>query len=235
MGTGLYDVMDRTNMGEILKEQGFQTSGSCTDLGCIIKVGQILGVEKMFGGTIGQLGTKYVISVKMIDVKTSRLEKMEMENYVGPIENMEIPVKNLVLKLMGKTLMPSPVNEYSIPDMNALAKYDREKKDYTKALFYTIIPGGGHFYAENYYLGSFFLISRPVIFFASLNSWMNYIPSMEEKWFFTTIQIVHLLDFVTAPLSAKSYNKKLKQKYGLSFQPIIDQQGNYQMELVVEF
>jgi len=49
------------------------------------------------------------------------------------------------------------------------------------------------------------------------------------------IQVFHLLDFVTAPLSAKSYNKKLKQKYNISFHPILDERQNCRMALTVDF
>ena len=233
MGTGLYDVMDRTNMEEVLKEQGFQMSGACTDLGCMVQVGQILGVSKIFGGTIGQLGTKYVISVKMIDVETSHLEKMEMESYIGPLENMDIPVKNIVLKLLGKEPLKY---EAVIPEINAIFKYEVEKKDYTKAMFYSLFPGGGHFYAKNNNIGIVFVISRLGSFFYLVGAYGNIDPSDTEQFLgYGIFPFISAIDIFTAPLSAKSYNKKLKQKYNISLHPMMDGRGNCGVAFTIDF
>jgi curli biogenesis system outer membrane secretion channel CsgG len=45
--TGLYQVMERSKMSEILREQGFQQSGACDEASCIVEMGQFLGVTLM--------------------------------------------------------------------------------------------------------------------------------------------------------------------------------------------
>jgi len=41
-----YDVVDRSRMEDILKEQGFQQTG-CTSNECVVEAGKLLGVQKM--------------------------------------------------------------------------------------------------------------------------------------------------------------------------------------------
>jgi len=43
--TGHFSVMERAQMDEVLKEQGFQQSGACTEQSCIVAMGQMLGVQ----------------------------------------------------------------------------------------------------------------------------------------------------------------------------------------------
>ena len=54
---GKYRIVDRKNMDQIFKEQGFQVS-DCTSEECIVKIGQLLGVEKMAFCSIGRLEKK---------------------------------------------------------------------------------------------------------------------------------------------------------------------------------
>lgn len=99
--TGNFRVVDRNNMQEILDEHGFQQSGLCTDLACMVKLGQLLGVRKMLGGSIGKLGKKYIIDLKLVDVETGQIEKMESENYVGAVEELDNPISIVTRKIIG--------------------------------------------------------------------------------------------------------------------------------------
>lgn len=98
---GSFTVVDRNNMETILKEQGFQKSGACNDVMCLVQAGEILGVQKMVGGNIGKLGNKFVIDLQIIDVQNGKIEKMESDEYVGPLEELDGSVRNLTLRLIG--------------------------------------------------------------------------------------------------------------------------------------
>jgi curli biogenesis system outer membrane secretion channel CsgG len=50
--TGAVNVMEREQMQEILKEQGFQQSGACNDEACLVQMGQMLGVQKLVSGSL---------------------------------------------------------------------------------------------------------------------------------------------------------------------------------------
>ena len=61
--TGVFRVMERNEMENVLKEQGFQKTGACDDASCLIEVGQILGVDRMVAGSVGKVGNFFTISL----------------------------------------------------------------------------------------------------------------------------------------------------------------------------
>jgi hypothetical protein len=77
----VFEVVERSKRDEILKEQGFQMTGACSDASCLVEVGQLLGAQKMIGGTIGTLGGIYVAELRMIDIKTGGIDLTFSRNY----------------------------------------------------------------------------------------------------------------------------------------------------------
>jgi len=70
--TNLFTVLERGQMQDILKEQGFQQSG-CTSDACVVEVGQMLGVKQMLAGSVGKLGELITMNVRLIDVETGKI------------------------------------------------------------------------------------------------------------------------------------------------------------------
>ncbi len=93
--TGRVVVIERKRLDAVLKEQGFQSMQGGEDAS---KAGKILAVRKMFTGSIGMLGEKYVVNLKMIDVETSRVFALS-RMYDDDIEDI------------GEQFLPSIVNE----------------------------------------------------------------------------------------------------------------------------
>ena len=100
--TGKFTVLERSNMEEVLKEVGFQLSG-CTSSECMVQAGQILGVQRMVGGSVSRLGALYTISLRLIDVETSRIVSVGTADCNGcPIEQVVVKsVREAVGKLVG--------------------------------------------------------------------------------------------------------------------------------------
>ncbi|MDD5343814.1 MAG: CsgG/HfaB family protein [Smithella sp.] len=88
ISTGVFNVMERNEMTNVLKEQGFQESGACDEASCLVKVGQLLGVERMVAGTVGQIGTLYTLSLRMINVATGQIIFTVNEDYEGEIKGV---------------------------------------------------------------------------------------------------------------------------------------------------
>jgi TolB-like protein len=86
--TGTFDVMERGKMQDVLKEQGFQQSGACNTDACAVEIGQLIGVQKMIGGSLGKVGKTYTVNLRMIDVKTGRIERSVTEDYTGEIDKL---------------------------------------------------------------------------------------------------------------------------------------------------
>lgn len=86
--TGAFRVMERGRMDIILKEQGFQQSGACTDAACIVEMGQLLGVDHMVTGSIGKVGQTYSVSLRMINVASGEIVRSLNKYYKGEIDGV---------------------------------------------------------------------------------------------------------------------------------------------------
>lgn len=94
-----YTVVDRGNVELLARELELQLSG-LTDESTAVRVGGMLGVEKVMIGTIGELGRLYVITLKILDVETGAIERIETEEFVGVMEELRRPVRVAVQKLL---------------------------------------------------------------------------------------------------------------------------------------
>lgn len=72
LSTDSFKVVERRNIDRILREQGFQQSGACDNSECQVQVGQLLGVQSLFIGEVGQIDGVWSLSVKRTDVGTGQ-------------------------------------------------------------------------------------------------------------------------------------------------------------------
>ena len=72
MKLGVFQVLERRNMDDILKEQGFQQSGACNTSECQVQIGQLLGVERIINGTVTKVKDVITLNVKMVDVGSGK-------------------------------------------------------------------------------------------------------------------------------------------------------------------
>jgi TolB-like protein len=99
INTGAFRVMERAEMKQILQEQGFQQT-DCVDNSCIVKIGQLLGVEHMVMGTIGMVGSIYTISIRLVNVATGEVLYTASEDCRCPIEDvLTTATRNTAMKL----------------------------------------------------------------------------------------------------------------------------------------
>lgn len=106
--TGKVEVMERDQMQSILAEQGLQQSGvTCTDEGCMVEFGKLLGVKKLISGSIGKLGSLFMINTKSIDVQTGQLLKVVSKDVHGDIEDVVEILPAIAAELTGASA-PAP-------------------------------------------------------------------------------------------------------------------------------
>jgi len=102
INTGLYTVVERGQMDAILKEQGFQQTGACSEASCIVEVGQLLAVYKMVGGSIGKVGKAYSINLKIIDVATGKIERQVADDLKCSKEELvSFHIRNVARRMAG--------------------------------------------------------------------------------------------------------------------------------------
>lgn len=69
--TQKYTVIDVSERETLLKEMEFSAQ-DCSDEGCQLEIGKLLAAEYIVVGRLGRIGTKYVVSVKMLETETAR-------------------------------------------------------------------------------------------------------------------------------------------------------------------
>jgi len=100
MNTGRFDVMERSRMDEILKEQGFQQTGACNSDACVVQAGRILGVTHMIAGSVGKVGRIYTVSARIVDIETGRITLSKTEDCDCPVEKiLTVSMRNIALKI----------------------------------------------------------------------------------------------------------------------------------------
>ena len=81
-------VLERAKMDEILKEQGVQQTGVCSDASCAIEMGQLLGVTHVIVGSIGKIGGSYTVDARLISIKTGAIVRAVSQTSKGSIEDL---------------------------------------------------------------------------------------------------------------------------------------------------
>jgi TolB-like protein len=100
--SGKYQVLERSQMEEILKEQGIQQSGACDEASCAIEMGKLLAVNYIILGNVGKIGKTYTVSVRLVDVGTGIILQDVIESQkCMPDELLTTIVPMLAKKLAG--------------------------------------------------------------------------------------------------------------------------------------
>ncbi len=101
INSGRYVVIERSQMGAILKEQGLQVTG-CTDISCAVQIGKILSARKILLGTVMKMGKKIVINGRIVDVELAVAEYSESataESEEALIDSVKEFTENLTSKI----------------------------------------------------------------------------------------------------------------------------------------
>ena len=98
--TNAVRLIERKAIENIMAEQGLAQSGCVTDE-CAAEVGQLLGVQFMVNGSIGKLGDKYTIDVKMFSVETGATERTVNATHEGDVSGLLIEMQILAWEIVG--------------------------------------------------------------------------------------------------------------------------------------
>lgn len=95
ISTQQFVVIERNRIKSILQEQGFQQSEACSQVSCIVEVGKILKVQRMFAGTIGKIGKMYTVAIQLIDIETGEIVSNKTREHKGDIEELTDILKGM--------------------------------------------------------------------------------------------------------------------------------------------
>ena len=120
--TGQVNMVERNEMSEILKEQGFQQSGACSDDACLVEMGQLLGVQDVISGSLGRLGSLVIINLRMIDVATGKIMRVVSRDVEGELQDVIKLLPNTARELLGLSLIEKSKPIISVSKQNVVKK-----------------------------------------------------------------------------------------------------------------
>ncbi|MBD3391647.1 MAG: hypothetical protein GF418_06325 [Chitinivibrionales bacterium] len=132
--TRRFDVVERSRMDDILKEQGFQQTG-CTDEACAIEIGQLLNVKAIALGSVDKVGSTISVTARLVDVSTGKIRHSVVEDCQGCaldavlVESMKAVAARLCGERSGEDAV-APHSEALRPDLEkkrAISKNLRKK------------------------------------------------------------------------------------------------------------
>lgn len=80
ISSGVYRVIDRMQREAMLDEMDFSYTGY-SDENNQLQIGKMLAANKIIVGSIGQVGDRYLLTIKLIDVETGEVVKSGSEKY----------------------------------------------------------------------------------------------------------------------------------------------------------
>lgn len=100
MKTEKYNVFDRLDVQEIAKEKQINLS-DCYGKNCLLEVGKNIGVDKVFTGSIENLGKKTLVTIKILDVAGMKYEKSVIQEFIHLDEEIQTMVEITLNKALG--------------------------------------------------------------------------------------------------------------------------------------
>jgi hypothetical protein len=101
METRKFAVMERCKMRIILQELQFSKM-DCVAKSCAIEAGQLIAVQKIITGSISKVGGIYTLNLRMLDVRTGKIDMNISEDCDCPIEQvLTVTLKRMARKTAG--------------------------------------------------------------------------------------------------------------------------------------
>lgn len=112
---GAFKAMERPKRDEILSQQGFQQSGACDQRACLVAAGQMLGVQKMVGGTLSKYGSVYTVELRLVDIRTGNIDQTFSREYVGDVLVLLGAMRDAATALSGPRPSVTPATQPDTP------------------------------------------------------------------------------------------------------------------------
>ncbi|MCK5672471.1 MAG: hypothetical protein KAH95_03800 [Spirochaetales bacterium] len=111
-----YILIDRRQRENILQELSFSLSG-CTDAECQLEIGRLLSATYIVVGSIGSIGSVYILNMHIVDVETSATINTVSEQYkkLDDLVKDSKKLVNLLLKYDRRTSDENIVVQQSVP------------------------------------------------------------------------------------------------------------------------
>jgi TolB-like protein len=108
VNTNLFKILERQQINEILKEQGFQQTG-CTEQSCAVEIGKLLSAKKILIGEVTKVGQSIIITARIVDVEQGVIEFSAKETASSEdniVAAASILTRSLIVQIKGESSLP---------------------------------------------------------------------------------------------------------------------------------
>jgi len=163
--TGVYKLLEKQRLEDVVSEQKFQQLG-LTQEALAVQLGQLLNVEKVFLGTLGMIDDRRFFTLRIVNVETGQVEASAMERGFTVKEFDQVVISAV------RVLRNLPPLERSVTAWNAGS---------TKSERYLIVYAGPN-------VGNIKEFHAESIFRSGPNApepiWQSYAPEAKSKYSF---------------------------------------------------
>ena len=86
---GVFDVISRSDIQQMLNfEESKQLVGCTSNSSCLAEIGGALGVARVVTGSVGKVGSSYVINLSLLDTKSARVIERESRTVQGSLDKL---------------------------------------------------------------------------------------------------------------------------------------------------
>ena len=109
--TGKFDVMGRETMDTLLNKRKPAAVGA-DSMKSVIEIGRTISVNGMVSGSIGRLGSNYLLNVRLVDVETGMILAAAAEECRCPLEDLPAAMDKVAQRLCGRENQAESVVRY---------------------------------------------------------------------------------------------------------------------------
>jgi len=96
----VYEVLDKYDVADMIKKNGIDIN-DCFGKTCQTRIGKLLNTDKMLTGSVEKFGNKIIFIFRLIDVKTERIEKTDVMEYIDQQDQLQIMVRLSLNNILG--------------------------------------------------------------------------------------------------------------------------------------
>jgi hypothetical protein len=111
-----YEVLDKYDVADILLKNEFDTEG-CYGKSCQVRVGRILGADKMLTGSVERFGDKIIFIMRLVDVRSEEVIRTDVMEYLNQQDYLQTMLRMSINNILGVE------NERHLVDL--LVNYDQ--------------------------------------------------------------------------------------------------------------
>lgn len=105
VNTGKYDIVERSLLDRILREQKFSNSGA-VDASQVSELGRLVGANKAVLAVVTSMGKRALLSIKMVDVESAMVESQKTKTL--SLDELLDWIEPLTLEMIGEAVEAAP-------------------------------------------------------------------------------------------------------------------------------